>query len=91
MNLVTFGVIFVAASIGTAQIPTTAAPTVLVSTQAEPVADGKFKPSWESLKQFPVPEWFRDAMFGIWAHWDPQCEPGRGDWHAMNMYNPNLF
>lgn len=91
MNLVTFGVFFVAASIGTAQIPTTATPTVLVSTKAEPVADGKFKPSWESLKQFQVPEWFRDAKFGIWAHWGPQCEPERGDWYAREMYSQGNF
>jgi hypothetical protein len=48
----------------------------------EPVAPGKFKASWESLKQYEVPEWFRNAKFGIWAHWGPQCQPGQGDWYA---------
>lgn len=52
----------------------------------EPVAPGKFEPSWQSLKQYKVPEWFRDAKFGIWAHWGPQCQPGQGDWYARNMY-----
>lgn len=66
--------------------PSNATPTVIVSTAAEPVAPGKFKPQWESLRQYQVPAWFRDAKFGIWAHWGPQCEPGRGDWYARHLY-----
>jgi alpha-L-fucosidase len=53
---------------------------------AEPMASGKFVPTWESLKQYQVPEWFRDAKFGIWAHWGPQCQPEAGDWYARGMY-----
>jgi alpha-L-fucosidase len=68
-------------------IPSTAIPTVIVSTNAEPVAKGKFQPTWDSLKQYQVPEWFRDAKFGIWAHWGAQCEPERGDWYARHMYS----
>ncbi len=52
----------------------------------EPVAPGIFEATWQSLKQYEVPEWFRDAKFGIWAHWGPQCQPGQGDWYARNMY-----
>ncbi|HVZ64744.1 MAG TPA: alpha-L-fucosidase [Lacunisphaera sp.] len=69
-----------------AQIPSNATPTVIVSTAAEPVAAGKFQPSWSSLQQYEVPAWFRDAKFGIWAHWGPQCEPEHGDWYAREMY-----
>ena len=29
----------------------------------------KFKPSWESLRQFTVPEWYLDAKFRIFIHW----------------------
>jgi len=67
-------------------IPETATPTIIVSTAAEPVAPGKFAPTWQSLAQYEVPEWFRDAKFGIWAHWGPQCQPEEGDWYARNMY-----
>jgi alpha-L-fucosidase len=67
-------------------IPETAVPTVIVSTQAEPMAPGKFQPTWDSLKQYQVPDWFRNAKFGIWAHWGPQCEPEDSDWYARNMY-----
>ena len=67
-------------------IPTDLEPSVIVSTAAEPVAEGKFQPTWESLKQYEVPEWFRDRKFGIWAHWGPQCQPEAGDWYARHMY-----
>jgi alpha-L-fucosidase len=50
------------------------------------VPSGPFQPYWESLKSYQCPDWFRDAKFGIWAHWDPQCVPGQGDWYARNMY-----
>lgn len=52
----------------------------------EPIAAGKFQPTWESLKQYEAPVWFRNAKFGIWAHWGPQCQPGQGDWYARLMY-----
>ena len=42
------------------------------------VPNGPFLPFWESLKSYRCPDWFRDAKFGIWAHWDPQCVPERG-------------
>ncbi|TSJ36491.1 alpha-L-fucosidase [Mucilaginibacter corticis] len=45
-----------------------------------------FKPTWDSLTQYQVPDWFRDAKFGMWAHWGPQCQPERGDWYARGMY-----
>lgn len=67
-------------------IPSNAQPTVIVNTAAEPVAPGKFAPTWASLQQYQVPAWFRDAKFGIWAHWGPQCQPERGDWYARHLY-----
>ena len=48
--------------------------------------DGPFKPTWDSLLEYEAPEWYRDAKFGIWAHWTPQCVPEAGDWYARNMY-----
>ena len=46
----------------------------------------KFTPDWESLKNYECPTWFRDAKFGIWAHWGPQSVPMAGDWYARNMF-----
>ena len=68
-------------------IPSNLSAPVIVRTEAEPIAAGKFSPTWESLKQYQVPEWFRDAKFGIWAHWSPQCVPEHGDWYARHMYS----
>ncbi|MFA6812508.1 MAG: alpha-L-fucosidase [Bacteroidaceae bacterium] len=51
-----------------------------------PMTKGKFEPTDESLQQYQYPEWFRDAKFGIWAHWGPQSVPRQGDWYARNMY-----
>ena len=50
------------------------------------VARGPYTPTWEGLQAWECPEWFKDAKFGIWAHWGPQCEAESGDWYARNMY-----
>lgn len=52
----------------------------------EKIAAGPFAPTWESLQNYKVPDWFRDAKFGMWAHWGPQCQPEHGDWYARSMY-----
>ena len=45
-----------------------------------------FEASFDSLRTYSAPEWFRDAKFGIWSHWGPQSVPMFGDWYARNMY-----
>ncbi|MFI5378736.1 MAG: alpha-L-fucosidase [Tepidisphaerales bacterium] len=50
------------------------------------MADGPFKPTWESLRQYKCPEWFRDAKLGIWGILGPQSLPEFGDWYARHMY-----
>ena len=51
-------------------------------------ADGPYQPDMASLKPYRCPDWFRDAKFGIWAHWGPQSVPMEGDWYARHMYEP---
>ncbi len=51
-----------------------------------PMRAGPFQPTPDSLKQYRAPDWFRDAKFGIWAHWGPQAVPMMGDWYARHMY-----
>jgi len=48
--------------------------------------EGFFEPKWNSLSNYKTPDWFRDAKFGMWAHWGPQCQPEAGDWYARQMY-----
>ena len=51
------------------------------------IAPGPFRATWESLvANYKTPEWFRDAKFGMWAHWTAQCVPEQGDWYARRMY-----
>jgi alpha-L-fucosidase len=51
------------------------------------LAPGPFEPNWASLEaNYHCPDWFRDAKFGIWAHWTAQCVPEQGDWYARQMY-----
>jgi alpha-L-fucosidase len=52
----------------------------------ETIQPGPFKPTWESLRQYECPPWFRDAKLGIWSHWGPQAVPMYGDWYARQMY-----
>ena len=59
---------------------------VPISEKNESMMQGKFQPTWNSLENYQVPEWFRNAKFGIWAHWGPQCVEGSGDWMARSMY-----
>lgn len=54
---------------------------------SSPIAPGPFAPYWDSLiRGYSAPDWFRDAKFGIWAHWGPQCAPEASDWYGRNMY-----
>lgn len=46
----------------------------------------EFEASFESLRNYECPDWFRNAKFGIWSHWGPQSVPMFGDWYARNMY-----
>jgi alpha-L-fucosidase len=65
-------------------------PCVASAAEAAPapaLAAGPFQPTWDSLAQnYRAPDWFRDAKFGIWAHWSAQCVPEQGDWYARKMY-----
>jgi alpha-L-fucosidase len=63
--------------------------SVTAGTSLAATAEGPFKADWGSLAaQYKTPDWFRDAKFGLWAHWSAQCVPEAGDWYARNMYMP---
>ncbi|WP_072318187.1 alpha-L-fucosidase [Sinomicrobium oceani] len=56
-----------------------------------PIAEGPFKPTWESIEEnYPgEPAWLREAKFGIWVHFGPQSAGKSGDWYARNLYKSN--
>jgi len=51
-----------------------------------PIVSGPYKGERDSLTNYSCPDWFRDAKFGIWAHWGPQAVPMEGDWYARKLY-----
>ena len=55
-----------------------------VSRQAN---DGPFRPDWGSLATYEVPEWYKDAKFGIFIHWGVYSVPAFGsEWYPRRMY-----
>ena len=47
---------------------------------------GPFKPSWESLEGFKVPDWYLDGKFGIFIHWGVYSVPAFGnEWYPLEL------
>lgn len=53
------------------------------------VQDGPYRPDWETLRGHAVPQWFKDAKFGIFIGWGVYAVPGAvNEWYPHNMYRP---
>ena len=51
------------------------------------IEKGSWKDTWESLSGYRVPEWYRNAKFGIFIHWGIYSVPAFGnEWYSRNMY-----
>ena len=49
--------------------------------------EGPFQPTWESLENYTVPEWYLNGKFGIFIHWGLYAVPAFGnEWYPRNMY-----
>ncbi len=61
-----------------------------VKMQLEAVEKGATAPyqaSWESLKNYKIPDWYQDAKFGIFIHWGVYSVPAfDSEWYPRNMY-----
>ena len=54
------------------------------------VTAGPFEPNWESLNTYAVPQWYKDAKFGIFIHWGVYSVPAFGsEWYPRQMYIPS--
>ena len=51
-----------------------------------PPAGGPFAAARASLRTYEIPEWYRNAKFGIRAHWGPQSAVEAGDWYARKGF-----
>jgi alpha-L-fucosidase len=48
---------------------------------------GPFRPDWESLQNYKVSDWYKDAKFGIFIHWGVYSVPAFGsEWYPRQMY-----
>lgn len=46
-----------------------------------------YQATWESLDKYSVPDWYRDAKFGIFIHWGVYSVPAYKDaWYPNDMY-----
>ena len=49
--------------------------------------EGPYRPNWESLQKYEVPQWYKDAKFGIFIHWGLYSVPAfANEWYPRNMY-----
>ena len=47
----------------------------------------KYEPTWESLKQYEVPQWFQNDKLGIFIHWGLYAVPAFGnEWYPRSTY-----
>jgi alpha-L-fucosidase len=60
----------------------------LISCNKQQQVKVKYENNFESLEQAnPVPEWFKDAKFGIYFHWGVYAVPAfANEWYPRNMY-----
>jgi alpha-L-fucosidase len=51
--------------------------------------DGPYRPDWETLRNHEIPQWFKDAKFGIFIGWGVYAVPcAVNEWYPHNMYRP---
>jgi alpha-L-fucosidase len=51
------------------------------------VKSGPFRDDWDSLSQYEIPQWYKDAKFGIFVHWGAYSVPAFGsEWYPRQMY-----
>ncbi|WP_341280870.1 alpha-L-fucosidase [Paenibacillus sp. FSL H8-0537] len=54
---------------------------------AATIAQGPYRDDWESLGDFEIPAWYKQAKFGIFIHWGVYTVPAFGnEWYPRNMY-----
>jgi alpha-L-fucosidase len=61
--------------------------TVILEDVDRVIAAGPFRPDWESLQNYKVPDWYMDAKFGIFIHWGVYSVPAfDSEWYPRVMY-----
>jgi alpha-L-fucosidase len=64
-----------------------AARTAILQSVDEMNRKGPFRADWQSLESYRVPDWYKDAKFGIFIHWGVYSVPAYGsEWYPREMY-----
>ncbi len=51
------------------------------------IREGRFQDNWDSLSGYELPDWYRNAKFGIFIHWGIYSVPAfENEWYSRNMY-----
>ncbi len=59
----------------------------LLAENARVVAQGPFQADWKSLQNYQIPQWYKDAKFGIFIHWGVYSVPAfDSEWYPRDMY-----
>jgi hypothetical protein len=63
----------------------------MTACRTAPVNEKLSSADWESMKQYRVPDWFRDAKFGIYFHWGVYSVPAyKTEWYSWcNIQDPD--
>lgn len=53
----------------------------------EVIAEGPYRPEWDSLMEMEMPRWFSKEKLGIFIHWGLYSVPANSnEWYSRNMY-----
>ena len=64
----------------------------LAACQPTSVKEEPFSADWESMMQYQVPDWFRDAKFGIYFHWGVYSVPAyKTEWYSHYLRRIYFF
>ena len=58
----------------------------------EVIENGKYKDDWSTMMDKKVPDWYRNAKFGIFIHWGPYCVPAYdNEWYPYHLYKGTQY
>jgi alpha-L-fucosidase len=59
----------------------------ILSRVEQVIEKGPFQATWESLRNYEIPQWYEDDKFGVFIHWGAYAVPAFGsEWYPRNMY-----
>jgi len=87
MRVIACAMVWLAAAHFGAQQPPAEAVQRQLERMKEAASIGPFTADWDSLGNYRVPDWYRDAKFGIFIHWGVFSVPAfENEWYPRNMY-----